>query len=57
MRLFLEVGCLPGKQLRKLMLLGRNLKQQALAQVARAHAGRVKLLHQFDSPPQPVKVQ
>ena len=33
----------------KLMLLGGNLNQQALAQIARAHAGRVKLLHQFDA--------
>ncbi len=44
-----------GKQLGKLMLLGRNLDQQALAQIARAHAGRVKLLHQFDAPAQQLK--
>jgi len=40
------------KQLVKLMLLGRNLKQQALAQVAGAHAGRVKLPHHFHATPQ-----
>src|SRR5271157_167627 len=37
------------KQMGKLMLLGGNLNLQALAQVAGAHAGRVKVLHQVDA--------
>ena len=44
-----------GKQLGKLVLLGGNLYQQALAQVAGAHAGRVKMLYQVDAAAQQFK--
>jgi hypothetical protein len=37
-------------QMVKLLLLRRDLDQQALAQIARAHSGRVKMLHQVDGP-------
>ncbi len=37
-----------GKDLGKLALLGGNLDHQALAQVARCHAGRIEMLDQFD---------
>ena len=39
----------------KLVLLRCDLYQQALAQIARAHAGRVELLHQFDAAAQQFK--
>ena len=35
-------------QMAKLLLLRRDLDQQAFAQVARAHAGRIEMLHQLD---------
>ena len=35
----------------ELVLLRRDLDQQALAQIARAHAGRVEMLHQVDAAP------
>ena len=36
-------------KLGKLLLLGRDLDQQAFAQIPRPHAGRVKMLHQVDA--------
>ena len=37
-----------GEKLGKLQLLGGDLDEQALAQVAGAHAGGVKMLHQVN---------
>ena len=36
----------------ELVLLRRDLDQQALAQIARPHSGRVEMLHQVDAAPQ-----
>ena len=44
-----------GKQMGKLTLLGGNLDQQALAQIAGADAGRVKLLHHADGAAEQLK--
>ena len=41
-------GVWRGVELGKLLLLRGNLDHQALAQIARAHAGRIEMLHQVD---------
>ena len=44
---FLDFGAAPGIDLRELVLLSGDLDHQALAQIPRRHAGRVKVLHQL----------
>ena len=49
MRILFRLSRPFGIQMAELVLLGGNLDQQALAQIAGAHAGRVEMLHQVDA--------
>ena len=42
-------------QMAELVLLRCNLNRQALAQVARAHAGGIEMLHQIDGAPNQIE--
>ena len=49
MRIIGRIGCLPAIDLAEFMLLGRDLDEQALAQIPGPHTRGVKMLHQVDA--------